>query len=202
MNVSRLAPAVLTILTLAGCGAAATTLFASTPAATRTPSATATPAALPTQTSDATAAWVNYHSASNHIAFRHPVIWVPQECGWVFLWGPVAGGDNNHCPTDGAGGIILAASDNGQQGSFSSISSNPQLYSNVQRSSVTVDGVTGTRIAADQSHGQGGGSSQVEYDFKSGSRSFTFLAYVKWSGYQPGDITKQFDQLVQTVMFD
>lgn len=201
-NVSRLAPAVLTLLTLAGCGAATTTSSASTSAATGTPSAAATPAATPTQTSDATAGWAKYHSAANHITFRHPVTWVPQECGWVFLWGPVTDGDNNHCPTDGAGGIILAASDNGQQGSLSSISSNPQLYSNVQRSSVMVDEVTGTRIAADQSHGQGSGSSQVEYDFTSGPRSFTFLAYVKWAGYQPGHITQQFDQLVQTVMFD
>jgi|HubBroStandDraft_6_1064221.scaffolds.fasta_scaffold35232_4 hypothetical protein len=202
MNISRLALAVLTILTLAGCGAATTTSSAPTPAATITPSAAATPVAIPTQTSGAPPGWLTYHSAANHITFSHPITWIPQECGWVFLWGPVSGGENNYCPTDGAGGILLAASDNGQQGSFSSISSNPQLYSNVRRSSVTVDGVAGTRIAADQSQGLGGGSSQVEYDFKSGSRSFTFLAYVKWPGFQPGDITQQFDQLVQTVMFD
>jgi hypothetical protein len=110
------------------------------------------------------------------------------------------GVDNSHCPIDGSGGIILAASDNHQQGAFSTISSNLALFDHVQRSSVTVDGLTGTRISADQIHGQGGGS-QVEYDFRSGSRTYTLYATVKWPGYQLGDITQQFDQLVETVTF-
>lgn len=118
----------------------------------------------------------------------------------MFMWGPGIGVDNAHCPIDGSGGIILAASDNHQLGAFSTISSNLALFADVQRSSVTVDGLTGTRITADQIHGQGGGS-QIEYDFKSGSRTYTFYATVRWPGYQVGDITQQFDQLVQTVTF-
>ena len=117
------------------------------------------------------------------------------------MWGPIIGVDNAHCPTDGSGGIILAASDNHQQGMFSTISSNPALFDHVQRSSVTVDGLTGTRISADQVHGVGGGSTVIEYDFTARSRTYTFLGTVRWPGYQPGDVTRQFDQLVETVTF-
>jgi hypothetical protein len=116
------------------------------------------------------------------------------------MWGPMIGADNAHCPIDDSGGIILAASDNHQQAAFSTISSNLALYAHVQRSSVTVDGLRGTRITADQILGVGGGS-QIEYDFTSGSHSYTFYATVRWPGYQLGDITQQFDQLVETVTF-
>jgi hypothetical protein len=163
--------------------------------------ATATPTIGATPTADATAAWTTYHSAANHLTFKHPNSWIPQECGWVFMWGTMIGVDNAHCPIDGSGGIILAASDNHQQGAFSTISSNLALYAHVQRSSVTVDGLTGTRITADQILGVGGGSSQIEYDFKSEARTYTLYATVKWPGYQLGDITHQFDQLVETVTF-
>jgi hypothetical protein len=119
----------------------------------------------------------------------------------VFISGPLIGADTTHCPIDGSGGLILAASDNHQQGVFSTISSNLALFDHVQRSSVTVDGLTGTRISADEVHGVGGGSSQIEYDFTAQSRTYTFWGTVKWPGYQPGDITRQFDQLVETVTF-
>ncbi|MDQ6847010.1 MAG: hypothetical protein M3019_05430 [Candidatus Dormibacteraeota bacterium] len=106
------------------------------------------------------------------------------------------------CPTDGAGGVLLAGPGVTANQSFSDISGNPSLYANVMRTAVTVDGVSGFRISANQTAGQGAGSSQVEYDFTAAGTRYTFLAYVKWPGYETGDITSQFDLLVSTVTFD
>jgi hypothetical protein len=106
-----------------------------------------------------------------------------------------------NCPVDGTGGIFMAASDNGQKGSFSSITKNQSSYSDVQITAVTVNGVKGVRTSGLQSSGMGSGTAQVEYDFTVGSRTYTFLAYVTVPSYSGYDITAQFDQLVQTVTF-
>jgi hypothetical protein len=121
------------------------------------------------------------------------------DCGWVFIHANLSG---TGCPTDGAGGVLLAGPGVRPDQRFSAISSsNPSLYDHLTTSSVTVDGVVGSRIAATQVEGQGAGSSQVEYDFVRGSTRYVLLAYVKWPGYEVGDITPQFDELVSTVTF-
>ncbi len=186
----RLAGFAIVLMTafVVGCGSSAASAPSIPGGVTRAP------------TPEPTAGWLSYHSAANHITFKHPSNWVPLECGWVYV-GTLSGQSSNVCPTDGAGGLFLAASDNGQTGGFSSISSNPQLYAHLKRTSVTVNGVVGMRVSADQITGQGGGSSQVEYKFTAAGRSFTFLAYTVWPGYQAGDLTAQFDHLVQSVIF-
>ncbi len=98
--------------------------------------------------------------------------------------------------------MILAGPGVTTNQSFGDISGSPSLYANAKRTTVTVDGVLGVRISANQTAGQGAGSSQVEYDFTAGGSRYTFLAYVKWPGYETGDITSQFDVLVSTVTFN
>ena len=87
---------------------------------------------------------------------------------------------------------------------ISTISSTPDLYAHgIQQTSVTVDGVSGTRLSGVQTEGQGGGP-QVEYDFTITGRTYDFFAYV---GGSPSSLeagapsASLFDQIVQTVTF-
>jgi hypothetical protein len=73
----------------------------------------------------------------------------------------------------------------------------------VQRASVTVNGVTGTRLSGTQTVGQGGGP-QVEYDFTTQGRTYNLSAYVCGSPYSleaAASSESLFDQVVQTVTF-
>jgi hypothetical protein len=125
----------------------------------------------------------------------------PLECGWVFI-DPT---NRASCPQgDGFCCVFIRSSDNGQTGAFSTISSNPALYAHgIQQTSVTVDGVTGTRLSGVQTEGQGGGP-QIEYDFTISGRTYDFFAYV---GGSPSSLEAGapsavlFDQIVQTVTF-
>lgn len=131
----------------------------------------------------------------------HPPDMQPLECGWVFI-DPT---NPTSCPQgDGFCCVFFSASDNGQTGASSSISADPGLYADgIQQTSVTVDGVTGTRLSGVQTEGQGGGP-QVEYDFTTMGRRYILFAYVSGS---PSSLdasapnTSLFDQIVQTVMF-
>lgn len=203
--------AVVTAILVASCGTS-TTSSSSTAgvSASASPSAsappTATPVPTPVPTADPTAGWVSYHSAANHLTFKHPAALKPLECEWVLIQPGVS---PNTCPHgDGFCCVFLAASDNGQTGGFSLISDHPALYSNVLRTAVTVNGVKGTRTSGTQTEGQGSGSPQiahqVEYDFTTGGRTYNFLANVgpADSGVATDAIAPPlFDQLVQTVTF-
>jgi hypothetical protein len=146
---------------------------------------------------------VPWASTNYHVSFYHPTSWkvaCDQSSGTWLLIDPAA--RYSTCPQgDGIIGIFIASGAAGAQPSgLSLISTNPSLYSNTHQSMVTVDGVSGTRITGDQTAGQGSGSSQVEYDFTTGARTFNFLAIVS----APGATTitaAQFDQFVQTVSF-
>ncbi len=207
MRVLRFISTAVVIVGLSGCGMAAGSSSSSVASATPTPAPSPT-AGLPTTaapTPDPMAGWLTYHSAANHLSFRHPADWSPAECGWVFIQ---PGSHSPTCPQgDGFCCVFLAASDNGQTGSFSLISTNRGLYSNVQQMPATVNGVTGVRLSGTQTQGQGSGSGQmapqIEYDFSTGGRTYHFLADVgpADSGTSGAVTAGQFDQLVQSVTF-
>ena len=199
-----IAAAVLLLGFVAACGT--TTTNSPTPTAPPTAAAsTATPAvsasAVASSTPDATAGWVSYTSPANHLTFRHPADMKPLECEWAFI-DPA---NPTSCPQgDGFCCIFFRSSDNGQTGGFSLISTSPGLYTGgVQQTSVTVDGVSGTRLSGIQTIGQGGGP-QVEYDFTTKGRTYNLFAYV---GGSPSSLEASaptaglFDQIVQTVTF-
>lgn len=200
---ARAARILLIASLVCGCGAVAAPGVTSTPTSSPKPSASGTPQATSSPFSSPTpnpaAGWSHYYSTPNRIGFNHPTAWKVFECGWVFI---PANSSIAGCPIDGAGGILLAGPGVGPNDKFSTISgSNPGLYDHVTTSPVTVDGVVGSRLAATQIEGVRVGSSQVEYDFVSDGTRYVFLAYAKWPGYETGDITAQFDELVSTVTF-
>lgn len=204
-SLSRGAPVLLVALFLGGCTSVAAPSRSLTPTASTVPVSSVSPpttsSPTPAQTPNPTEDWNRYYSAPNRLGFTYPTGWTPLECGWVFIEANTIGAPAQ-CPIDGAGGILLAGPGVRADENFSTISSsNPGLYGPVTKRSVTVDGVVGFRLAATQVHGQGAGSSQVEYDFVSGTTRYVFLAYVQWPGYEVGDITTQFDELVATVAF-
>src|ERR1035441_1978177 len=188
----------LVVSLVCGCGAAATPAVATTGTSSSSVSPLPVPSPVPSSTLDPTAGWSRYHSTPNRLGFEYPAGWKVFECGWVFIPANLPG---TGCPTDGAGGVVLAGSGVQPNQSFSDISTNPGLYSHVTSTSVTVDAVPGSRISAIQVTGMGEGSSQVEYDFATGATRYVFLAYVMWPGYEIGNITAQFDELVSTVTF-
>jgi hypothetical protein len=200
-----MAIAALGIGFVAACGSSTTpsgtTPSGTTPHATG-PVASAPPnAAPPAPTLDGTAGWLSYTSPANHLTFMHPPDMRPLECGWVFI-DPT---NPPSCPQgDGFCCVFFRSSDNGQTGAFSSISSNPNLFADgIQRTTVTVDGVMGTRLSGIQTEGQGGGP-QVEYDFTTMGRVYTLFAYVSGSRSSldaAAPSASLFDQIVQTVMF-
>ena len=186
-------------LLLAACGGVAASPPASSASATASPVSTLS--ASPT--SSAPAGWVPYSSTTYHVAFYHPAGWsvvCDQPTGnWLLIDTAARYTD---CPQgDGMLGIFIASVAAGAQpNGLGLISTNPSLYSNVTRSMVTIDGVSGTRITGDQTTGQGSGTSQIEYDLTTGGRSYSFLALVS----VPGAVTatpSQFDQFMQTVSF-
>jgi hypothetical protein len=127
----------------------------------------------------------------------------PLECGWVYI----APNNPSSCPLgDGFCCIFLSSSDNGQTGSESLISTNPSasLYAGgIQRTSVTVDGVTGTRLSGTQTFGMGVGP-QVEYDFTTGGRTYNFFAYAGGQSDSLDPVAPSaavFDQIVRTATF-
>jgi hypothetical protein len=170
---------------------------------TASPMATATPS--PSMTPNPTAGWPVYHSAANRMSFKHPPGWRAFECGWVYIPANITI-PGSGCPTEGAGGIILAGPGFVPSNqAFTDISNSPGAFANVKRTATKVDGIPGVRISGYEKNGVGvvgGGSSQVEYDMTVGATRYTFLAYVRWPGYAAGDITAQFDELVSTVTFD
>jgi hypothetical protein len=125
----------------------------------------------------------------------------PMECGWVFI-DPT---NPTSCPEgDGECCVFLRSSDNGETGAMSLISTNPNLYGDgIQRSAVSVDGVTGTRLSGVQTEGQGGGP-QVEYDFTTLGRTYNFFAYLGGSSTSIDPAAPNaalFDQIIHTVTF-
>ncbi len=144
---------------------------------------------------------MSYTSVANHLTFEHPADMKPLECGWAYIdpANPVS------CPQgDGLCCVFFRSSDDGVTEGFSDISTNPSLYAGgITRTSVTVDGVTGTRLSGTQTEGQGGGP-QVEYDFTTDGRAYNLFAYV---GGRPDSLIASapsagvFDQIVQTVVF-
>jgi hypothetical protein len=187
---------------VAACGG--TTAATSTPTASAvgaSASPTETASAVAPSTPDMTAGWVSYTSPANHLTFQHPPDMQPLECGWAFI-DPT---NPSSCPQgDGQCCVFLRSSDNGETGAMSLISDHTNLYpGGIERNSVTVDGVTGTRLSGIQTIGQGGGP-QVEYDFTTNGRTYNFFAYVGGSptSLEPGAPSPSlFDQIVQTVVF-
>jgi hypothetical protein len=182
---------------VAACGTATTSSSAPT-ATISSNSPTATASAL-ASTPDATTGWVSYTSTANHLKFKHPADMKPLECGWVFI----DPSNPAYCPQgDGFCCMFLRSSDNGQAGGFSLISDHRDLFSDVQQTSVTVDGIAGTRLSGTQTEGQGGGP-QVEYDFTANGRTYNFLAIVSGPGalVASAPSASVFDQIVQTAVF-
>jgi hypothetical protein len=189
-----IAAATLLIGFVAACGTT-TTSSSSTAAVSSSPTSSAAASSTP----DATAGWVTYTSPANHLTFKHPADMKPLECGWVFI-DPT---NPTSCPQgDGFCCVFLASSDNGQTGAFSLISDHRSLFSGIQQTSSTVNGVTGTRLSGTQTTGQGGGP-QVEYDFTTKGRTYNFLAIVSGPGalVSSAPSASLFDQIVQTVTF-
>ena len=194
--------AVLLLSMTAACGAAKASSTTPTPSPTApaSPSPSAASAVAPF-TPVATAGWVSYASAVNHVTFRHPADMKPLECGWVYI----APNNPTSCPLgDGFCCIFFRSSDNGETGTMSLISTNLSLYTGgVQRTSVTVDGVTGTRLSGTQTFGMGVGP-QVEYDFKTGGRTYNLFAYAGGQSDSLDPVAPSaavFDQIVRTATF-
>lgn len=143
-----IATAALLLGFVAACGTTTTsssTATASSTAAVTSASPTASASAVASATPDATAGWVSYTSSANHLTLRHPADLNPLECGWVWVDATTA----TSCPQgDGLCCVFFRSSDNGQTGAFSLISTHTALYTGgITRTSVTVDGVIGTRLS-------------------------------------------------------
>ena len=78
------------------------------------------------------------------------------------------------------------------------ISTNPSLYGSVQTTTINVNGVTGMRVAGDQTSGQGSGTSQLEYDLETGGRTYYVLAIVGGITGTRTATAAQVDQFVAT----
>ena len=170
------------------------------------PAPTATSLA-PTLAPFAPVGWISYVSTAQHVAFAHPANWTvvcdsPNvNANWLLV--DTTGASYHSCPQgDSPIGILVAsAPGTAQPTGLSLISSSPGLYSNVKQTSVTVAGVTGTRFSADQTQGMGTGSSQVEYDFTTGGRTYSVLAVVGGVKGVTTATAAQVDQFVQTFTF-
>jgi hypothetical protein len=114
-----------------------------------------------------------------------------------------SGGLYTSCPLgDGQIGIFVeSVAGTAPPAGISLISTNRSLYSNVQMTTVDVNGVGGTRLSGDQTEGMGSGSLQVEYDVAAGGRTYYILAIVGGVAAKTARAA-QVDQFVQTFAFD
>jgi hypothetical protein len=114
-----------------------------------------------------------------------------------------SGGLYTSCPLgDGQVGIFVeSVAGTAPPTGISLISTHRSLYSNVQTTTVEVNGVSGTRLSGDQTEGQGSGSSQVEYDVAAGGRTYYVLAIVGGIAGTKTATAAQVDEFVQTFAF-
>lgn len=200
--------AVGTAACLAACGTAGSP---PPPATTQTHAATPSrpgslpPSAASSPTLSIPAGWTSYTSARQHIGFYLPASWTvycddASGASWLLV---DSGGLYTSCPNgDGQIGIFVeSVIGTAPPTGLSLISTNRSLYSNVQTTRATVNGVDGTRLSGDQTAGQGSGSSQVEYDVATNGRTYYVLADVGGiSGARMATAT-EVDQFVQTLTF-
>jgi hypothetical protein len=114
-----------------------------------------------------------------------------------------SGGLYTSCPLgDGQIGIFVeSVAGTAPPAGISLISTNRSLYSNVQMTTVDVNGVSSTRLSGDQTEGMGSGSLQVEYDVAAGGRTYYILAIVGGVAGAKTATAAQVDQFVQTFAF-
>jgi hypothetical protein len=189
---------------LAACGTAGSS---PSPVASQTPATTSSPpdALSPSARSSIPAGWSSYTSATQQVAFDLPPSWKVYcddtvSASWLLV---DAGGLYTSCPQgDGQVGIFVGSfAGTDPPAGLSLISTNRSLYSNVQATTVTVNGVSGTRLSGEQTEGQGFGSSQVEYDVRTGGRAYYVLAVVGGVAGTKTATAAQVDQFVQTFAF-
>ena len=194
-------------ISMAGCLAACGGAGSSAPPATsRTPAAaSSTPdTPSPSATPSIPSGWTPYTSATQQVAFDLPPGWKVYcddvSASWLLV---DSGGLYTSCPQgDGQVGIFVASvAGTAPPMGLSLISTSKSLYSNVQTATVEVNGVSGTRLAGDQTEGQGSGSSQVEYDVEAGGRTYYVLAVVGGIAGIKTAAAAQVDQFVQTFTF-
>jgi hypothetical protein len=199
--------AIGTVACLAACATAAAPLppvATQTLAGTPSPPESMSPSATSSPTSSVPAGWTSYTSAIQHVGFYLPASWKVRcdnrtDATWLLV-DPV--GRYPTCPLgDGQVGIFVeSGTGTAPPTGFSLISTQKSLFSNVQTTRVTVNGIDGRRFSADQTAGQGSGSRQVEYDVATGGRTYYVLAIVEISGVRTATAA-QVDQFVQTFTF-
>ncbi len=186
---------------LAACGTSDTTAVGSsafaTPAVSTSASVTASPAA---STPDPPAGWPTFRSASGKLSFRYDPTWKPVEC------------QPNNSPL-----IVLGQNTCGQIEPSFGIDSVPSAQAPAaadlrcdpsqppaRSSSLTVDGVTGTRedidyIAPAYDNCRYPIMRAVVYSFHTGGRTYT-VEYLYIPSEGPDQMSKV-DQMVQTLRF-
>ncbi len=189
---------------LAACGAAGSS---ASPATSQTPATASSPSDTPSPsaTSSLPAGWTSYRSATQQVAFDLPPGWKVYcddnvSASWLLV--DPSGLYTSFPQGDGQVGIFVeSVAGTAPPAGFSLISTNRSLYSNVQTTTVEVNGVGGTRLSGDQTQGQGSGSSQVEYDVKAGGRTYYVLAVVGGIAGTRTATAAQVDRFAQTFAF-
>ncbi len=143
-----------------------------------------------------------YTSVTQKVAFDLPPGWkVYCDDNAISSWLLVdSGGLYTSCPQgDGQVGIFVeSVAGAAPPLGITLISTNPSLYGSVQITTVNVNGVSGRRVSGDQIHGQGSGTSQVEYDLETGGRTYYVLAIVGGIAGTRTATAAQVDQFVAT----